>query len=179
LVADLLVAVFFVPACFVARFAAGAFAAADFLPVAFLPVDFLVAVFVGVEALAAELDFLADFFAGLDFDVVAFLVAVPLTATDLAAPVLAAADRFAALEVDDFLAVFLTVVLLAVRAVDVVLVAAVTDFFAVVRLVVAGRPRVAPPRPRSAAPFSLKIRCTNPYDRPVESAMSRMLSPPS
>jgi len=179
LVADLLVAVFFVPACFVARFAAGAFAAADFLPVAFLPVDFLVAVFVGVEALAAELDVLADFFAGLDFDVVAFLVAVPLTATDLTAPVLAAADRFAVPEVDDFLAVFLTLVLLAVRAVDVVLVAAVTDFFAVVRLVVAGRPRVAPPRPRSAAPFSLKIRCTNPYDRPVESAMSRMLSPPS
>jgi len=165
----------------VARFAAGAFAAADFLPVVFLAADFLLAVFAGVEVLAAAaaLDLFADFFAGLDFDVVAFLVAVPLTATDLAAPVLAAADRFAALEVDDFLAVFLTVVLLAVRAVDVVLVAAVTDFFAVVRFAVAGRPRVAPPRPRSAAPFSLKIRCTNPYDRPVESAMSRMLSPPA
>ena len=37
--------------------------------------------------------------------------------------------------------------------------------------------RVAPPRPRSVTPVSLRTRCTNPYDRPVDSARARMLAP--
>src|SRR4051794_6448080 len=37
--------------------------------------------------------------------------------------------------------------------------------------------RVAPPRPRSVTPLSLRTRCTNPYDRPVDSARARMLAP--
>jgi hypothetical protein len=40
-------------------------------------------------------------------------------------------------------------------------------------------PRVAPPRPRSLTPVSLSIRCTKPYERPVEAARDRMLSPAS
>src|ERR1700759_4486527 len=34
--------------------------------------------------------------------------------------------------------------------------------------VAAGLPRVAPPRPRSFTPVSLSIRCTKPYDLPVD-----------
>src|SRR5215218_9496989 len=37
--------------------------------------------------------------------------------------------------------------------------------------------RVAPPRPRSVTPDSLRTRCTKPYDRPVDSARARMLAP--
>src|SRR6266567_5207141 len=40
-------------------------------------------------------------------------------------------------------------------------------------------PRVAPPRPRRETPVSVRIRCTNPYDRPVDAASDRMLSPAS
>ena len=39
-------------------------------------------------------------------------------------------------------------------------------------------PRVAPPRPRNWTSFSVTIRCTNPYERPVSSARARMLAPP-
>jgi hypothetical protein len=39
-------------------------------------------------------------------------------------------------------------------------------------------PRVAPPRERIAVPLSLRIRCTKPYERPVDSDSSRMLAPP-
>src|SRR6185437_6200966 len=38
-------------------------------------------------------------------------------------------------------------------------------------------PLVAPPRPRRVAPDSVRMRCTKPYDRPVESASVRMLAP--
>ena len=38
-------------------------------------------------------------------------------------------------------------------------------------------PLVAPPRPRKETPLSLRIRWMNPYDRPVEAASDRMLSP--
>src|ERR671926_219154 len=37
--------------------------------------------------------------------------------------------------------------------------------------------RVAPPRPRSVTPLSVRTRCTKPYDRPVDSARARMLAP--
>jgi hypothetical protein len=37
--------------------------------------------------------------------------------------------------------------------------------------------RRAPPRCRSCTPDSVKTRCTNPYERPVEDASARMLSP--
>src|SRR6266536_940000 len=40
-------------------------------------------------------------------------------------------------------------------------------------------PRVAPPRPRSETPVSVRIRCTKPYDRPVDAASDLMLSPAS
>jgi hypothetical protein len=40
-------------------------------------------------------------------------------------------------------------------------------------------PRVAPPRPRSFTPVSVRIRWTNPYDLPVASASARMDSPES
>src|SRR5580693_3832888 len=38
-------------------------------------------------------------------------------------------------------------------------------------------PLVAPPRPRSDTPLSLRIRWMNPYDRPVDAASDRILSP--
>ena len=37
--------------------------------------------------------------------------------------------------------------------------------------------RRAPPRWRSCTPDSVRTRCTNPYERPVEEASARMLSP--
>lgn len=39
--------------------------------------------------------------------------------------------------------------------------------------------RVAPPRPRSWTPDSLRTRWMNPYERPVDSASARMLAPRS
>lgn len=168
-------AVFLVPACLDAACLDAGCLAADCLVADCLVAVFWVAVFFaeGARELVADPDVLraAVFLAGADFDAAVReppdFLAVDFLAADLEAVEVPADREDADLVVVDPVAL---------RAGDLVA-ADLVVFFAAGLTAAFFAPRVAPPRPRSSTPDSVRTPWTKPNDRPAPSAILRMLSP--